>query len=288
MLFLPVFVWFAIFCYGPMFGLAIAFKDFKILKGISGSKWVGLKNFHKLMTNPAFISAIWNTLIISGLKLFFSFPAPIIFAILLDEMRVLWYKKVVQTVSYLPHFISWAVAGGLITVLLDQSIGPVAAIVKFFGGKPQTYLSMNEYFRMIVLLSDIWKGLGWSAIIYIAAISGVDEQLYEAAMIDGAGRFQRIWHVTLPGIRGIIAIQLILQIGNILNVSFDQIYMLINTNTQRVGETIDYFIYRFGMKTANNFSIATAAGMLKSLIGFFLIILTNIVTKKLTDGEGIW
>lgn len=287
-LFIPVFVWFAVFCYAPMYGVTIAFKDYKILKGVFGSNWVGIKNFIKLFKNPAFSAAFRNTIIISGLKLIFCFPMPIVFAILLDEMRMLKLKKVAQTVSYLPHFISWAVAAGMVTTILDRSIGPVAAIVKAFGGVPVNYAREPDFFRLILVVSDIWKGMGWSAIIYIAAISGVETQIYEAATIDGANRFQRIWHVTLPGIRSIIAIQLILAVGNVLNSNFDQIYMLLTATTQKVGETIDYFVYRVGLNTSNNFSMATAAGLFKNTIGFVLIIITNKVSRMLTDGEGIW
>lgn len=288
LLVLPVIIWYAIFCYAPMGGLAIAFKKFSILRGIWASPWVGLDNFKKLFQSAQFIRSIRNTLIISALETVFGFPIPIIFALLLNELRAMTFKKVVQTVSYLPHFISWSVVGGMITVLLSPSSGAIAGIVKSLGGTPQNYLGMSRYFRTIVVSSYVWKTLGWSAIIYMAAISSVDEQLHEAAVIDGAGRFARMWHVTLPGIRGIIAIQLILWVGSFLNVSFDQVFILINTLTLDVGETIDYYIYRVGLGSSNNFSIATASGMFKSVIGFILIIITNWASNKLTDGEGIW
>lgn len=288
LLFLPVFVWFAIFKYAPMYGLTIAFKDYQILKGVFDSEWVGFSNFTKMFLNPAFPTALKNTLIISALNLIFCFPLPIIFAILLDEMKGAAFKKTVQTVSYLPHFISWAVAAGMVSTLLNRSVGPVAAIVKAFGGVPQNYIDEPKFFRLILIVSGIWKSMGWSAIIYIAAIAGVDGQLHEAATIDGANRFQRIIHVTIPGIRSIIAIQLILAVGNILNSNFDQVYMMVSATTQKVGETLDYFVYRVGINTANNFPIGTAAGLFKNLIGFILIILTNQISHKLTDGEGIW
>ncbi|MBQ3762110.1 MAG: sugar ABC transporter permease [Clostridia bacterium] len=288
LLFLPVFLWFAIFKYAPMYGLTIAFKDYKILLGVFDSEWVGFDNFSRMFLNPAFPAALVNTLIISALKLLFCFPIPIIFAVLLDEMRTRLFKKVVQTTSYLPHFISWAVAAGMVGTLLNRTVGPVAAIVRAFGGTPQNYMNDPEYFRLILVVSDIWKGMGWSAIIYIAAIAGVDGQLHEAATIDGANRFQRVIHVTLPGIRSIIAIQLILAVGNILNSNFDQVYMMVSATTQKVGETLDYFVYRVGINTANNFPIGTAAGLFKNIIGFVLIILTNQISHKLTDGEGIW
>ncbi len=288
LLLLPVVLWYAIFCYAPMGGLVIAFKKYSVIKGIWNSPWVGLKNFERLFGSAAFMRSIQNTLVFSGLNFVFGFPLPIIFAILLNEMPGIRYKKIVQTVSYLPHFISWSVAGGLVYMLLSPSTGAIAAIVRALGGTPQNYIGISRYFRPIVVVSDIWKSLGWSAIIYIAAISSVDEQLYEAALIDGAGRFARIWHVTLPGIRGIISIQLILTVGKILNVSFGQIFVLISDLTLDVGETIDYYVYRVGLGSTNNMSLATASGMFKSIIGLMLIVLTNYVSRKLTDGEGIW
>lgn len=285
---LPVVAWYLAFCYAPMGGLVIAFKKFSPIRGIAASPWVGLKNFDKLFHTAAFFSAVKNTLVISGLNLVIGFPIPIVFAILLNEMRFMRFKKVVQTVSYLPHFISWSVAGGMVYMLLSPSTGAVSVLVRAMGGTPKNYIGLSEYFRTIVVASGVWKSMGWSAIIYMAAISSVDEQLYEAATIDGAGRFARIWHVTLPGIRGIIAIQLILAVGQILNVSFDQIFILITDLTLDVGETIDYYIYRVGLGSSNNFSLATASGMLKSVIGLVLVVATNYVSRKLTDGEGIW
>lgn len=288
LLLLPVVLWYVIFCYAPMGGLVIAFKKYSVIKGIWNSPWVGLKNFERLFGSAAFMRSIQNTLVFSGLNFVFGFPLPIIFAILLNEMPGIRYKKIVQTVSYLPHFISWSVAGGLVYMLLSPSTGAIAAIVRALGGTPQNYIGISRYFRPIVVVSDIWKSLGWSAIIYIAGISSVDEQLYEAALIDGAGRFARIWHVTLPGIRGIISIQLILTVGKILNVSFGQIFVLISDLTLDVGETIDYYVYRVGLGSTNNMSLATASGMFKSIIGLMLIVLTNYASRKLTDGEGIW
>ncbi len=288
LLLLPVVLWYVIFCYAPMGGLVIAFKKYSVIKGIWNSPWVGLKNFERLFGSAAFMRSIQNTLVFSGLNFVFGFPLPIIFAILLNEMPGIRYKKIVQTVSYLPHFISWSVAGGLVYMLLSPSTGAIAAVVRVLGGTPQNYIGISRYFRPIVVVSDIWKSLGWSAIIYIAAISSVDEQLYEAALIDGAGRFARIWHVTLPGIRGIISIQLILTVGKILNVSFGQIFVLISDLTLDVGETIDYYVYRVGLGSTNNMSLATASGMFKSIIGLMLIVLTNYASRKLTDGEGIW
>lgn len=288
LLLIPVVAWYIVFCYVPMGGLVIAFKKFSAIRGIAASPWVGWENFERLFASAAFLQSVRNTIIISALNLVIGFPLPIIFAVLLNEITFSPFKKLVQTVSYLPHFISWSVAGGMVYMLLSPSTGAIAAIVEALGGTPQNYIGISAYFRPIVVGSGIWKSMGWSAIIYMAAISSVDEQLYEAARIDGAGRFARIWHVTLPGIRPIIAIQLILTVGNILNVSFDQIFVLITDLTLDVGETIDYYIYRVGLGSSNNFSLATASGMLKSVIGLVLVVATNKICRMLTDGEGIW
>lgn len=285
---LPVIIWYLIFAYLPMGGLVIAFKKYNVIGGVAASPWVGLDNFKKLFQTSSFLQAVKNTLIISTLNLSIGFPVPIIFAILLNEMKLLKIKKIVQTVSYLPHFISWSVVGGMVYMILSPSTGAVSTVVQALGGTPRNYIGLKEYFRTIVVSTGIWKSMGWSAIIYMAAITSVDEQLYEAARLDGAGRFGRIWHITLPGIRSIIAIQLILAVGQILNVSFDQIFILITDMTLEVGETIDYYIYRTGLGSSNNFSLATASGMLKSVIGLVLVVGTNFVSKRLTDGEGIW
>ncbi len=288
LLFIPVAVWFITLCYVPMGGLIIAFKDFSPLRGIFDSPWVGMKNFVKLFTTPSFIVALKNTIVISALNLAIVFPVPIVFAILLNELPWLRFKKMVQTVSYLPHFISWSVVASLIYMLLAPSTGVVNHVIEAFGGSPQNFLGMSRYFRTILVASSVWESMGWSAIVYIAAISNVDEQLYEAAYVDGATRLKRIWHITLPGIRSTIAILLILQVGNILSTNFGQIFALANDTVMDVAETIDYYIYRVGLGTSNNFSIATAAGMIKSLVGLIMVVLTNKMSKKITDGEGIW
>ena len=288
LLFLPVLVWYILFAYMPMGGIVIAFKKFSAIRGIWESPWVGFANFEKLFEMPSFWRAFGNTLIISGQRILLAFPLPIIFALLLNELQNLRYKKLVQTVSYLPHFISWPVAGGIVYMLLSPGTGAVNGIIRALGGEAVNFIGMSRYFRSIVLISHIWKSLGWSAIVYIAAITSVDEQLYEAAYMDGAGRFRRIWHITLPGIRSTVAVMLIMEVGRLLNVSFDQIFMLINDMVLSVGETLDYFVYRVGLYNTSNFSVATATGMIKSVIGLILVVVTNIVSKRITDGEGIW
>ena len=289
LLFIPVVVWYVLFMYKPMTNITIAFKKFSPIRGIAGSPWVGWKNFEQMFAAPMFWRAFRNTLIISLQNLVFGFPAPIIFALLLNELTAPRFKKLTQTISYLPHFISWSVAGGLVYMLLSLYTGTINNLISAFGGEPKNFIGMNSAFRTIVVVSGIWKSLGWSAIVYLAAITGVDEQLYDAAYIDGAGRMQRLWHVTLPGIRSTISVMLILQVGNLLSVNFDQIYILLNEMVYETGETLDYYIYRVGLYSTNNFSMATATGLIKSLIGFILVLSTNLITKKMTDGEGgIW
>ena len=288
LLFLPVAAWYIIFQYVPMGGLVIAFQDFKILKGIGASKFVGFDNFVYLFSLPSFLQAIRNTLIMAVQRLVFSFPLPILFALLLNEVQSPRLKKTAQTISYLPHFISWSVAGGLVYMLLSPNTGVVNNVIKMLGGTPKNFLGQSQYFYNIVLFSGMWKNLGWGSIVYLAAITGIDDQLYEAAYIDGAGRLKRIWHVTLPGIRTCIAVMLILEVGNFLSISFNQIFALIKAVLDK-GETLDYFVYRMGLNSSNNFSVATATGLIKSLVGLVMIFATNKAAKKLTDGEGgIW
>lgn len=286
LLLLPVVLWYLIFCYAPMGGLTIAFKKYSVMKGIWESPWIGLKNFNRLFSSPSFLQAVWNTLIFSGLNFVFGFPLPIIFAILLNEMPYLRFKKVVQTVSYLPHFISWSVAGGLVYMLLSPSTGAIAALVRAMGGTPQNYIGISRYFRPIVVVSDIWKNIGWSAIIYIAAISSVDEQLYEAALIDGAGRFARIWHVTLPGIRGTIGLLFIMGVGGLLSSGFEQMWLLRTPGNMSVADTLDVYVVRIGLQNGQ-FGYASAIGLIQGLVGLILVVTTNAVSKKFTE-VGLW
>lgn len=228
LLLLPVLIWFVVFSYVPMGGLIIAFQKYSPIKGIIDSEWVGWAHFTKMLSTPSFNIAFKNTIIVSVLNLLIVFPVPIVFAILLNELPWLRYKKVVQTVSYLPHFISWSVAASMVYMLLAPNTGVINNVISAAGGTPINFMGYSKYFRTILISSYVWKEMGWSAIVYIAAISGVDEQLYEAAYVDGASRMKRIWHVTLPGIRSTIAVLLILQVGKILSTNFDQIFALAN------------------------------------------------------------
>ena len=284
---LPVIVYFIIFKYIPMGGIVIAFKDFKLGLGVSGSEWVGLANFVDAFRTRFFIRAIRNTLIISVLKLCVGFPAPIILALLLNEVRHNGYKRVVQTISYLPHFLSWIIMAGILSQLLSPNNGAVNALLKSLGRKdPVPFLLDNTYFRGTVVISDVWKGVGWGSILYLAAISSIDPTLYEAAICDGATRPQRIRYITIPCIMPTITIMLILSLGGILDAGFDQLLNLYSSAVYETGDIIDTYVYRVGLVDWN-YKLSTAIGLFKNVIGFMLVAGTNSVAKAIS-GTGIW
>lgn len=288
-LFLPVAIWLIVFKYIPMLGIVLAFKKFNPFIGILGSPWIGLENFIKCFNSPAFMSSLGNTVIISLSMLVVGFPIPIIFALLLNEIRRNGFKRFVQTVSYLPHFISWSVAGGMIYMLLSPDTGVINVLFKSLGLSGINLLGDTSYFRGVVVGSDVWKNMGWGAIIYLAALAGVDEELYEAAYMDGAGRFKMIWYITIPSIGNTIIVMLILRIGSLFNVSFEQIFILVNPMVLEVGETLSYYIYRVGFTDPTNFGFGTAVGLFESLVCLVLVVVTNKISKKIGDGEGgIW
>lgn len=285
---LPVIVYFIIFKYIPMSGLALAFKDFQIAKGIWASPWVGLKYFEKALKSRTFIRSFQNTLIISLLKIFIGFPMPILFALMLNELRSLRFKKAIQTVSYLPHFLSWVVVAGLMTQLLSPNNGAVNYVLTKYMGfeKPIFFLGDNSYFRGTLIVSDIWKEVGWGSVLYIATIAGISPELYEAAVVDGATRFQRLLHVTLPSILPTITVMLILRVGSVMDAGFDQVFNLYNSAVYKTGDIIDTFVYRYGLGDMQ-YSFSTAVGLFKNVIGFVLVVGTNAITNKL-NGTGIW
>ncbi|MBR6498507.1 MAG: sugar ABC transporter permease, partial [Clostridia bacterium] len=245
---LPVIAYFIIFKYIPMGGIVIAFKDFKLGLGVSGSEWVGLANFVDAFRTRFFIRAIRNTLIISVLKLCVGFPAPIILALLLNEVRHSGYKRVIQTISYLPHFLSWIIMAGILSQLLSPNNGAVNGLLKSLGRKdPVPFLLDNTYFRGTVVISDVWKGVGWGSILYLAAISSIDPTLYEAAICDGATRPQRVRYITIPCILPTITIMLILSLGGILDAGFDQLLNLYSSAVYETGDIIDTYVYRVGL-----------------------------------------
>lgn len=279
--------WMIIFNYFPMYGLIIAFKEYSVIRTIAEAPWVGLMHFKEFVQDEYFWIVLKNTLGISIIKLIIGFPLPIIFALLLNELTSLKFKKMVQTITYLPHFLSWVVLGGILTTWLAD-IGIINDILIGLGVSNErlNFLAEPEYFWGIVIISDIWKELGWSAIIYLAAIAGVSTELYEAATIDGANRFRRIWHVTLPAIRPTITILFILAVGGVLNTNFDQILVLRNALNESASSVIDIYVYTVGIQNSR-FSYATAVGLLKSIIAFILLLSANKITKKL-DGTSLF
>lgn len=280
---LPGIIWMIIFNYIPMYGIIIAFKNYSIVDTIGSAPWVGFDNFREFLTDSNFASVMKNTLGISILKLVIGFPLPIMFAILLNELYHSKLKKYVQTISYLPHFFSWVVLGGImITWLSDTGVINKALMSMGVYHEPIVFLAKKEYFWTISIISEIWKELGWNAIIYLAAIAGIDPVLYEAAKIDGAGKLAQIWHITLPSIKGTITILFILAVSGILNTNFEQILILQNPLNIDASEVIDTFVYKMGLQSMR-FSYATAVGLFKSVIAFILLLSANFVSKKFND-----
>lgn len=282
-------VYIIIFCYIPMVGLVNAFNNFKLSKGLLGfftSKWVGFKWFKELFSDPGVWLIIRNTIVINGLKLIFSFPFPIILAIVINELTHTWFKKIVQTVSYLPYFISWIVVSGILFSLYDPHEGVINQLRTLMGLSTVHYLTDTGAFWPLVVLSDIWKNTGWGSIIFLAAISGIDQSLYEAAIVDGAGRLKRIIHITLPGIRGTIVVLLILNIASLFSGSFDQCYMLGNNVNYSVSQILPVYSLQMGL-AQGRFSYATAIGLLQSVISLALIFLSNFLAKRLS-GSGLF
>lgn len=283
---LPALAYYIIFHYYPMYGATIAFKQFSIIKGISDSPWVGLKHFEVLMKLDKFWEVFWNTIVISLYRLFFGFPLPLIVALLLNEVRKLVFKRTVQTIIYLPHFISWVIMGGLLINMLSTDTGVVNQFIRSLGGSSIGFLSDESYFRSTLVGSMIWKEFGWNTIIYMAALAGVNPSLYEAAWMDGANRMQRIWHVTLPSIRATIMILLILRIGSLMEAGFEQIFVLYHPGVYRVADIIDTYVYRTGLADGK-FSLAAAIGLFKSIINFILLILANQLARR-KGNQGIF
>ncbi|WP_010271082.1 ABC transporter permease [Paenibacillus senegalensis] len=282
---LPGLVYFAIYHYAPMAGLAIAFQDYSLLRGISGSTWVGFDNFRFIFERPDFARLMSNTLIISLYRIIFGMLPDVLLALLLNEVRTLWFKKAVQTITYGPYFLSWVIIYGVAYAFLSNS-GLVNYVIERFGGQPVGFLTSSEYFRSILVVTDIWKSTGYGAIIYLAALAAINPQLYEAAVVDGAGRFRQMWHITLPGIRDVFVLLLILRIGNILEAGFDQVYIFLNSRVLSVGDILDTWVFRMGLEQLQ-FSISAAMGFFKSFIGLILVLLANQIAKKL-GGNGLW
>jgi putative aldouronate transport system permease protein len=282
----PVIAYYILFHYAPLYGAVIAFKNFEISKGIWGSQWVGLRHFQDFFNSIFFVRLMRNTLLINLYNLIFGFPAPVILALLLNEVRCKRYKSVVQTVSYLPHFISIIVICGMIVDFFSKD-GIITTILSVFGAEAGNMLVHPEYFRRIYVSTDIWQGVGWGSIIYLSALSGIDSELYEAASIDGAGRFQKFLRVTLPGLIPIITILFILRVGQALNLGFEKIILLYNQNTWEVADVISSYVYRKGLLENGSYSYTTAVGLFNSVVNFVLLITANHIAKKLTSNS-LW
>lgn len=282
LLLLPAFAWVLIFDYLPIYGISVAFMDYNFIQGMKGSDWAGLKHFHALFESDMFLTAFKNTLIINLYKMFSGFACPILLALALNEIRVKWFKKTLQTAVYLPRFVSWVVYGGIITLLLSPETGMINKVIERLGGHPAYLLADPRYFRTILVATDAMKEMGWAAIIYIAAIAGLNPEVYEAAVVDGATRFQRIMHVTLPGISGTIVVMFILRVGYIMSAGLDQIINLYNPMVLQVGDILDTYIYRVGIEQFN-VSVAAAADVIKGVIGLAMVLITNHVAKRIND-----
>ena len=287
MLILPV-TFYLIFCYKPMVGVIIAFQKFNMFKGMWGSKWIGLDNFKFVMSMPDFPVALRNTLWLNLLGLVAGFPVPILLAILLNEMKSIKVKKVSQTLLYLPHFLSWIIIGGMVLEIFSPSSGVINATLLKWGwiDKSIPFLTDGPHWQGTYTLVGVWQSMGWGTILYLSAITGINMELFEAAKIDGANKLQQIWHVTLPGIRGTIVILLILNVGQMMNISFDRPYVLGNAMVQNYCDVLSTFVYRAGI-TNSQFARATAVGLFQSLVGLILITGANIIARRLGE-EGIW
>lgn len=283
---LPGVLYFLVFKYVPMLGSVIAFQDYNIFGGFLKSEWVGFKWFRQFFEFVHFRRLLWNTLVISFYQLIFAFPAPIILAILLNELRSLALRRTVQTIVYLPHFLSWIIIAGFGYMLLSPQIGLINHGVKALGFEPIFFLQETEWFRTIIIGSGIWKEMGWSAIVFLAAIAGISPTLYEAARIDGAGRWKQMVHITFPGMLPAIMLLLLLKIGHILDLGFEHIYVFLNPITFEVGDIIDTYAFREGIVNGE-YSMTTAIGLFKSVVGFLLLIVANRISRS-TTGERLF
>ena len=285
---IPGIVFYIIYKYGPMWGVTLAFKNYRPFIGYIKSDWVGLENFKRFFSDPSFFRLFRNTLAISLLNLIFNFPLPIIFALMLNEVRNKYFKRIVQTITYLPHFMSWVVIVGLSYVMFtsDGGGGIINEALKAIGLSPINFLSSEKAFRPMIIGQSMWRDTGWGTIVYLAALSGVDVEQYEAARIDGANRLQQLWYITLPSIKLVIITLFILRLGNIMDTSFDQIYNMMNELNRAVADVFDTYVYRFGI-TQGQLSYATAVGFFKSVIGLILVVGADQLAKKLGE-EGLF
>jgi putative aldouronate transport system permease protein len=286
LLLVPGLAFLLLFKYAPMYGIIIAFQDFNIFDGFMGSKWVGLDQFEKLIHSDEFYQVFYNTLLISVYKIVILFPIPIVIALFLNEVRKLMFKKTIQTIIFLPHFLSWVIISGLFINILSPSGGLVNNVIQFFGGEPISFFLDNDYFRSVLVFTAGWKEAGWNAIIFIAAIAAIEQEQYEAASIDGAGRIRQMIHITLPGILPTIILIFILRLGYLLEAGTEQILTMYNSVVYESGDVIGTYVYRKGLGQ-QDYSFSTAVGLFNSLVGLILIVFGNELSKKLMK-RSIW
>lgn len=282
----PGLLYFLVFKYWPMYGIFIAFKDYQPFLGFWDSPFVGLKHFERFFGDSNFLVLFRNTLILATYNILFFFPLPIVIALMLNELRQEFIKRTVQTLVYIPHFMSWVVVVGIAYIFLTTEGGIVNELLVRYGGEKINFLVSNEWFRTIVTAEVIWKETGWGTIIFLAALAGVDPQLYEAARMDGANRLRQLWHITLPAIRSTIIILLILRLGHFLDTGFEQIFLMLNAMNREVGEVFDTYVYSVGI-SQGQYSFSTAVGLFKSVIGLILVVVSNHLAKKFGE-EGIY
>jgi len=282
---LPALAYYFLFRYMPLYGAQIAFRNYDFMLGIVNSEWVGFQNFQTFFNSYYFWRLLRNTVLLSGYCILFGFPAPILLALFMNELRSSTYKRITQTITYLPHFISIVVVCGWLRTYLARD-GFINDIVVFLGGERKAFLQYPEYFRMVYVVSDIWQSIGWGSIIYLAALGGINSELYDACNIDGGGRLRQTLHVTLPGITPTIVIMLILRMGRLMSVGQEKVLLLYNTNTYETADIISTFVYRKGLMDMN-YSYSTAIGLFNSVINFALLIFVNQLSKKLTD-TSLW
>jgi putative aldouronate transport system permease protein len=283
---IPGILYYLIFKYGPMFGLVMAFQDYNIFLGFLKSPWVGFAHFQRLFASPAFGMMLGNTLILGIINIVFYFPVPIILALLLNEVRLSWYKRLTQSFIYIPHFISWVVVYSITSILLTVDGGIINNIIIGAGKEPIRFLTTKEFFRPLILIQDIWKESGWGTIIFLAALTSIDPELFDAAEVDGASRLQKLIYITLPGIRSTVIILLILRVGSFLDSGFEQIILMVNALNRSVGEVFDTYIYTNGI-TGGQFSYTAAVGFFKSVVSLILVISANWCAKKIGE-EGVF
>ncbi len=279
---LPGVLYFAVFCYGPMYGILMAFKDYNVSKGIWGSPWAGLKHFKELVDSVYFGRLVKNTFLLSIEQLLWSFPVPIAFALLLNELKHHKWKRVAQTAAYLPHFISVVVVVGILKDLLSSDGGVLTQLLMLFGVQPKNYFNMPEAFRTLYVGSGVWQEFGWNSIIYVAAISAIDQEMYESASLDGAGRWKKLLYITLPSIAPTIILLLIMNMGNMLNIGYEKVILMYNSATYSTADIFSTYVYRKGLLSAQ-YSFASAVGLANSVINVLILLGANYVAKKAAD-----